>query len=80
MFSLLKFDFTIIKKIIEMALFSIVEAFVLVVVLFAVASSAQEVGLAPAPSPDAGAGCSVAISGVLIGTSLICSVFALLRN
>ncbi|KAH0721248.1 hypothetical protein KY290_006166 [Solanum tuberosum] len=59
---------------------SIVKAFVLVVVLAAVASSAQEVGLAPAPSPDAGAGCSVPVSGVLIGTSLLFSLFASLRN
>ncbi|KAG5583399.1 hypothetical protein H5410_054026 [Solanum commersonii] len=59
---------------------SIVKAFVLVVVLAAVAGSAQEVGLAPAPSPDAGAGCSVPVSGVLIGTSLLFSLFASLRN
>ncbi|KAK4377931.1 hypothetical protein RND71_004227 [Anisodus tanguticus] len=59
---------------------SIIKAFVLAVVLAAVAASAQEVGLAPAPSPDAGAGFSVPVSGALIGTSLLVSLFASLRN
>ncbi|KAM3205547.1 hypothetical protein BC332_26628 [Capsicum chinense] len=59
---------------------SIFKAFVLVVVFAAVATSAQEVALAPAPSPDAGAGFSVPVSGVLIGTSLLFSLFASLRN
>ncbi|CAN4118587.1 unnamed protein product [Withania somnifera] len=59
---------------------SIFIAFMLAVVLSAVASSAQEASLAPAPSPDAGAGFSVQVSGVLIGTSLLFSLFASLRN
>ncbi|KAK4345948.1 hypothetical protein RND71_036124 [Anisodus tanguticus] len=59
---------------------SIIKAFILAIVLAAVAASAQEVGLAPSPSPDAGAGFSVPISGALIGTSLLVSLFASLRN
>lgn len=63
-----------------MAQLSIIKAFVIAFVLIAVTASAQEVGLAPAPSPDAGAGFSLPVSGALIGTSLLVSLFASLRN
>ncbi|KAK4343777.1 hypothetical protein RND71_036871 [Anisodus tanguticus] len=57
------------------------KALVLVVLLSTVvASSAQEIGMSPAPSPDAGAGFSLSSSGALIGTSLLLSLFALLRQ
>ncbi|CAN4109258.1 unnamed protein product [Withania somnifera] len=59
---------------------SMFKAFMIAVVLSAVAASAQEVSLSPAPSPDAGAGFSVQASGLLIGTSLLFSLFASLRN
>ncbi|MCE3050636.1 hypothetical protein HAX54_047719 [Datura stramonium] len=58
----------------------IVKAFILAVFLAAVAVSAQEPSLAPAPSPDAGSGFSLPVSGALIGTSLLMSLFALLRH
>ncbi|CAN4095845.1 unnamed protein product [Withania somnifera] len=63
-----------------MASVSFIHAFVLAVFLAAVAVSAQEPSLAPAPSPDAGAGFSLPVSGALIGSSLIMSLFAVLRH
>ncbi|WOH06502.1 hypothetical protein DCAR_0625930 [Daucus carota subsp. sativus] len=50
---------------------------ILVVVLAAVAVSGQE---APAPSPDVGAGFSLPVSTAVVGTSLILSLLALVRN
>ena len=63
-----------------MASVSIIKAFLLFVFLVVVTVSAQEPSLAPAPSPDAGAGFSLPVSGVLIGTSLLVSLFAVLRH
>ncbi|KVH94738.1 hypothetical protein Ccrd_003204 [Cynara cardunculus var. scolymus] len=42
--------------------------------------SAQELAMAPAPSPDAGAAFSVPATGFMIGTSLLLSFVAFLRN
>lgn len=77
-----QFHFPFSSQFIEMVQVSnILKAFMLAVVLTAVAAaSAQEVSLALAPSPDAGAGFSVQVYGVLIGTSLLVSLFASLRN
>ncbi|KAM3268074.1 hypothetical protein P3S67_031624 [Capsicum chacoense] len=58
----------------------VIKAFILAIFLAACAVSAQEPSLAPTPSPDAGAGFSMPVSGALIGTSLVMSLFALLRN
>ncbi|KAI3678112.1 hypothetical protein L6452_37393 [Arctium lappa] len=68
-----------------MAQLSIVKkASVVVVVVVMVALSAAATvcaqAQAPAPSPDAGAAFSVPASGVMIGTSLLLSFMALLRN
>ncbi|KAK4375730.1 hypothetical protein RND71_006407 [Anisodus tanguticus] len=52
----------------------------LIVVVFSVAASAQEIGMAPAPAPDAGAAFSLAQSGALVATSLLVSAVALLRH
>ncbi|KAK6790137.1 hypothetical protein RDI58_013937 [Solanum bulbocastanum] len=59
---------------------SIIKAFILAVFLAAVVVSAQEPSLAPAPAPDAGAAFSLPVSGSLIGTSLLMSLFAVLRH
>ncbi|KAG5607514.1 hypothetical protein H5410_029006 [Solanum commersonii] len=63
-----------------MAFVSIIKAFVLAVFLAAVVVSAQEPSLAPAPAPDAGAAFALPVSGALIGTSLLMSLFAVLRH
>ncbi|KAK4365178.1 hypothetical protein RND71_016536 [Anisodus tanguticus] len=59
-----------------MAQVNVVKAFLLAVIIATFAASAQEVGMPPAQSPDAGAGFSLPVSGALIGTSLLFSIFA----
>lgn len=49
-----------------------------VALVAAVAVSGQE--MSPAPSPDAGAGFSLPVSTAFVGTSLILSLVALIRN
>ncbi|PWA83443.1 hypothetical protein CTI12_AA168630 [Artemisia annua] len=54
---------------------------IVVIALLAVATvSAQAMAPAPAPSPTTGVGYSLPASGVMIGTSLLISMVALLRN
>ncbi|CAN4080527.1 unnamed protein product [Withania somnifera] len=53
--------------------------FAIVAILSAIAS-AQEVALTPAPSPDQGGAFSLPISGLIVCSSLIFSVAALLRK
>ncbi|KAL3369312.1 hypothetical protein AABB24_009910, partial [Solanum stoloniferum] len=78
---IIRFEFIkILLSISSMASVSIIKAFVLAVFLAAVVVSAQEPSLAPAPAPDAGAAFSLPVSGALIGTSLLMSLFAVLRH
>ncbi|KAL7585790.1 hypothetical protein Lser_V15G42517 [Lactuca serriola] len=64
-----------------MAQLSIVKkASVLVVVALSAVATVSAQAMAPAPSPDAGAAFSLPASGVMIGTSLVLSFVALLRN
>ncbi|GJV69981.1 hypothetical protein Tco_1485490 [Tanacetum coccineum] len=66
-----------------MAQFSIVKKVSVVVVVALVAAttvSAQEFAPAPAPGPIAGGAFSAQASGVMIGTSLVLSLVAFLRN
>nr|GME16430.1 hypothetical protein B456_002G152900 [Ipomoea batatas] len=65
-----------------MAQVRIVKAFLFAVVLvvFSVAATAQNIGSAPTPSPDAGAAFSLSISSAVIGTPPLVSVTALLRH
>ncbi|KAI4333152.1 hypothetical protein L6164_017993 [Bauhinia variegata] len=53
-------------------------AIVLVVTLFSVAVSAQE--LSPAPAPDAGSAGSVSSSVAMIGASVVLSMLAILKQ
>lgn len=53
---------------------------VAMVVLATMAASAPDLSLAPAPTPDAGAAFSLPVSAALIASSLLFSVFALLRH
>ncbi|GAA0168176.1 hypothetical protein Leryth_021502 [Lithospermum erythrorhizon] len=61
---------------------SIAKKLVVVAVAFAAFAtvSAQEGAFAPAPSPDAGAAFNLPVSGALVGASLVCSAFAMLRH
>uniref|UniRef100_A0A3Q7GJT5 Uncharacterized protein n=1 Tax=Solanum lycopersicum TaxID=4081 RepID=A0A3Q7GJT5_SOLLC len=78
---IIRFQFIeILLSVSSMASVSIIKAFVLAVFLAAVVVSAQEPTLAPAPAPDAGAAFSLPVSGALIGTSLLVSLFAALRQ
>lgn len=63
----------------QISIFSSAFAVVLVLAMFA-AVSAQELSSAPAPSPDAGAAFSLPVSGAVVGTSLVLSVLAFLKN
>ncbi|KAL7583589.1 hypothetical protein Lser_V15G42519 [Lactuca serriola] len=64
-----------------MAQLSIVKkASVLVVVALSAAATVSAQAMAPAPSPDAGAAFSLPTSSFMIGTSLVLSFVALLRN
>ncbi|GJU58202.1 hypothetical protein Tco_1235968 [Tanacetum coccineum] len=66
-----------------MAQFSIVKKVSVVVVVTLVSAttvSAQEFAPAPAPGPMAGGAFSAQASGVMIGTSLLLSLVAFLRN
>ncbi|KAG9137772.1 hypothetical protein Leryth_019407 [Lithospermum erythrorhizon] len=65
-----------------MAQISIIKKLAVVVVALAAfaTASAQEVAFTPAPSPDAGRAFSLPVSGALVGASLFCSAFALLRH
>ncbi|KAL8225322.1 hypothetical protein R6Q57_017879 [Mikania cordata] len=56
------------------------KASVVVIVTLSAAAAVSAQATAPAPSPDAGAGFSVPVSGVVIGSSMLVSLFALLRN
>ncbi|CAL0333565.1 unnamed protein product [Lupinus luteus] len=55
---------------------------VLLVALFSIAASAQELSPAssPAPSPDAGAAVSVTTSVAMVGASLLFSLLAVLKH
>ncbi|KAK4346030.1 hypothetical protein RND71_036206 [Anisodus tanguticus] len=61
-----------------MAHVSIITGLVVTVVVVVVAATAQE--LSPALAPDAGAAFSLPVSDVLMGTSLLVSLFALFRQ
>ncbi|KAM7500200.1 hypothetical protein LguiA_024614 [Lonicera macranthoides] len=65
-----------------MAQVSIIAKALLLVLVVAIFStvSAQDSGMAPAPSPDAGAAFSLPTSGAVVGTSIVFSLIALLRN
>ncbi|KAL4558092.1 hypothetical protein LXL04_036288 [Taraxacum kok-saghyz] len=56
------------------------KASVLAVVALSAVATVSAQSMAPAPSPDAGAAFSVPISGVVIGSSMLLSLVALLRN
>ncbi|KAJ0099311.1 hypothetical protein Patl1_20583 [Pistacia atlantica] len=55
---------------------------VLVLAVAAAIVSAQSNGMAPAPSPsmDTGAPFSLPVSGAIVGSSLVLSLFALFRH
>ncbi|KAK7283875.1 hypothetical protein RIF29_13623 [Crotalaria pallida] len=57
-------------------------AIVLVVALFSIAASAQDLSPAssPAPSPDAGAAGSLSSSVLMIGASLVLSMLAVFKH
>ncbi|KAG9134977.1 hypothetical protein Leryth_023080 [Lithospermum erythrorhizon] len=65
-----------------MAQISIIKKLAVVAVALAAfaTASAEEVAFAPAPSPAAGAAFNLPVSGALVGASLVCSAFALLRH
>ncbi|KAC9235843.1 hypothetical protein E3N88_46154 [Mikania micrantha] len=56
------------------------KASVVAILALSAAAAVSAQATAPAPSPDAGAGFSVPASGVLIGSSMLVSLFAFLRN
>nr|GMD23759.1 putative zinc metalloprotease EGY1 chloroplastic [Ipomoea batatas] len=66
----------------KMAQLHIVKAFLFAVVLavFSVAATAQDIGSAPTSSPDPGAAFSLSISFAVIGTSPLVSVAALIKH
>ncbi|CAH1446680.1 unnamed protein product [Lactuca virosa] len=64
----------------SMKLSIVKKASVLVVVALSAVATVSAQAMAPAPSPDAGAAFSIPASGVMIGTSLVLSFVALLRN
>ncbi|KAG9148273.1 hypothetical protein Leryth_012234 [Lithospermum erythrorhizon] len=50
------------------------------IALSVVATASAQEAMAPAPSPDAGAAFSLPLSSAVVGSSLLCSAFALLRH